>query len=58
MNHLILKYFGCCECHQAVLEHNAVTEAAVVGLPDKLKGHVPIGLCVLRTGRDYLFFPT
>jgi len=34
---------------EAVLEHSDVAEAAVVGLPDVLKGHVPIGLCVLNS---------
>ena len=32
-------------------------EAAVIGVPDKLKGQVPLGLCVIKHGRhiaDYL----
>ena len=39
---------------QAILNHSEVAEAAVVGLPDELKGHIPIGLCVLKSGQyDY-----
>jgi propionyl-CoA synthetase len=34
---------------EAVLEHDDVAEAAVVGLPDELKGHVPLGICVLNS---------
>ena len=41
------------QLEEACLEHPDVAEAAVVGLPDKLKGHVPIGLCVLKSG-NYL----
>uniref|UniRef100_A0A2C9JM64 acetate--CoA ligase n=1 Tax=Biomphalaria glabrata TaxID=6526 RepID=A0A2C9JM64_BIOGL len=35
---------------QAILECLDVVEAAVVGVPDKLKGSVPLGLCVLKHG--------
>ena len=35
---------------QAVTEHEDIAEAAVVAKPDKLKGHIPVGLCVLKTG--------
>ena len=35
---------------QAILEHPDVVEAAVVGKADKLKGHVPLGIVVLKTG--------
>jgi len=39
---------------QAILNHSEVAEAAVVALPDELKGHIPIGLCVLKSGQyDY-----
>jgi acyl-coenzyme A synthetase/AMP-(fatty) acid ligase len=31
--------------------HVEVAEAAVVGLPDDLKGHVPVGICVLKSGK-------
>ena len=39
------------QLEEACLEHNDVAEAAVVAVPDKLKGHIPLGLCVLRAGR-------
>jgi propionyl-CoA synthetase len=39
---------------EAILEHSDLAEAAVVGVPDKLKGHVPLGLCVLKHGRSKL----
>ena len=35
---------------QAMLEHGAVAEAAVIPVPDKLKGHVPLGFYVLKAG--------
>ena len=38
---------------QALLLHSDVVEAAVVGRPDKLKGHIPVGLCVVRSGKIY-----
>ena len=34
----------------AITKHPDVAEAAVVGLPDRIKGHVPIGFCVLGAG--------
>ncbi|KAK7098847.1 acyl-CoA synthetase short-chain family member 3, mitochondrial-like isoform X2 [Littorina saxatilis] len=33
---------------EAILECGDVVEAAVVGVPDKLKGMVPLGLCVIK----------
>uniref|UniRef100_A0A8C9S889 Acyl-CoA synthetase short-chain family member 3, mitochondrial n=1 Tax=Scleropages formosus TaxID=113540 RepID=A0A8C9S889_SCLFO len=33
---------------EAVLQHPAVVDCAVVGLEDSLKGHVPFALCVLK----------
>lgn len=36
---------------QVVLQHSAVGDCAVVGLDDRLKGVVPLALCVLRKGR-------
>ncbi|XP_058045541.1 acyl-CoA synthetase short-chain family member 3, mitochondrial isoform X2 [Ahaetulla prasina] len=33
---------------EAVLSHMAVADCAVVGQEDRLKGHVPLALCVLR----------
>lgn len=35
---------------QSVLQHPAVADCAVVGLEDPLKGHVPLALCVLKSG--------
>ncbi|CAH1785555.1 unnamed protein product [Owenia fusiformis] len=35
---------------EAMLEHPDLAEAAVVGVPDTLKGHVPLGLCVVKSG--------
>ncbi|XP_019639821.1 PREDICTED: acyl-CoA synthetase short-chain family member 3, mitochondrial-like isoform X2 [Branchiostoma belcheri] len=35
---------------EAILEHPDLADCAVVGLEDSLKGHVPLGLCVLKTG--------
>jgi propionyl-CoA synthetase len=37
---------------EAVLEHDDIAEAAVVGLPDQLKGHVPVGFCVVKSDVD------
>ncbi|KPP61597.1 hypothetical protein Z043_120285, partial [Scleropages formosus] len=34
---------------EAVLQHPAVVDCAVVGLEDSLKGHVPFALCVLKS---------
>lgn len=33
-----------------MLQHAAVADCAVVGLDDKLKGMVPLALCVLKNG--------
>ncbi|XP_061085988.1 acyl-CoA synthetase short-chain family member 3, mitochondrial [Conger conger] len=33
---------------EAILQHSAVGDCAVVGLEDSLKGHIPLALCVLR----------
>ncbi|XP_051911773.1 acyl-CoA synthetase short-chain family member 3, mitochondrial isoform X1 [Hippocampus zosterae] len=35
---------------ESVLQHPAVADCAVVGLEDPLKGHVPLALCVLKSG--------
>ncbi|RUS91878.1 hypothetical protein EGW08_000280 [Elysia chlorotica] len=42
---------SCGVLEEAVLECSNVVEAAVIGVPDKLKGHVPLGLCVIRSGQ-------
>ncbi len=50
------KFGGCTLCAvcvlQAVSDHDDIVEAAVVAKPDKLKGHVPVGLCVLKSGNN------
>ena len=33
-----------------MLESEYLAEAAVVGIPDELKGEVPLGICVLKHG--------
>jgi propionyl-CoA synthetase len=38
------------ELEQAIAGHPAVAECAVIGVPDDLKGTVPLGLAVLKTG--------
>lgn len=35
---------------EAILQHPAVGDCAVVGLEDSLKGHIPLALCVLKKG--------
>ncbi len=45
------------EMESALVDHPAVAEAAVVGRPDDLKGHVPVAYVILeggRTGSDEL----
>lgn len=39
---------------QSVLQHPAVGDCAVVGLEDKLKGVVPLALCVLKNGEAHV----
>ena len=36
---------------EALLEHPCISEAVVVGVPDTLKGDVPLGLYVTTKGR-------
>ncbi|XP_071181901.1 acyl-CoA synthetase short-chain family member 3, mitochondrial-like isoform X2 [Mytilus edulis] len=38
------------QLEEAMLESEYLAEAAVVGIPDELKGEVPLGLCVLKHG--------
>ncbi|KAI0227931.1 Acyl-CoA synthetase short-chain family member 3, mitochondrial, partial [Lamellibrachia satsuma] len=38
------------QLEEAMLEHGAVAEAAVIPVPDPLKGHVPLGFYVLKSG--------
>ncbi|XP_002734410.1 acyl-CoA synthetase short-chain family member 3, mitochondrial-like [Saccoglossus kowalevskii] len=37
---------------EAMLEHSDLAECAVIGIKDSLKGHVPLGLCVLKADID------
>ena len=37
---------------EVLSEHNSVAECAVVGIADKLKGQLPIGLLTLKAGVD------
>jgi propionyl-CoA synthetase len=37
---------------EVLSEHQSVAECAVLGIADKLKGQLPIGLVVLKTGVD------
>jgi acetyl-CoA synthetase len=41
---------GTAEIESALVSHPAVAEAAVIGLPDEVKGHVIHAFCLLRTG--------
>ncbi|GFO01372.1 propionyl-coa synthetase [Plakobranchus ocellatus] len=40
---------SCGVLEEAVLECPDVVEAAVIGVPDELKGNIPLGLCVIRS---------
>lgn len=42
---------GTYELESALIEHPAVAEAAVVGVPDPVKGEVPYAFVVLRSGQ-------
>lgn len=42
---------------EAILEHAYVVDCAVIGVPDSLKGHVPVAICVLRNGSFVTFVP-
>jgi acetyl-CoA synthetase len=43
---------GTYELESALIQHQAVAEAAVVGVPDDVKGEVPIAFVILRQGHD------
>ncbi len=43
------KRVGPAEVESILVAHQDVTEAAVVGVPDEIKGHAMIAFCVLRT---------
>lgn len=37
---------------EALLEHPCISEAAVIGVPDEMKGEVPLGLFVTTKGKS------
>jgi acetyl-CoA synthetase len=41
---------GTAEIESALVSHPAVAEAAVIGVPDQLRGHVIKAYCILRQG--------
>ncbi|XP_035826677.1 acyl-CoA synthetase short-chain family member 3, mitochondrial [Aplysia californica] len=41
---------SCGSLEEAVLESSEIVDTAVIGVPDKLKGHVPLGICVVKQG--------
>jgi acetyl-CoA synthetase len=41
---------GTAEIESALVSHPAVAEAAVIGVPDELKGHIIKSYCILRQG--------
>ncbi|MEM3670548.1 MAG: acetate--CoA ligase [Thermoprotei archaeon] len=41
---------GTYELESALIQHPAVAEAAVVGVPDAVKGEIPVGFVILRQG--------
>jgi acetyl-CoA synthetase len=41
---------GTAEIESALVSHEAVAEAAVIGVPDELKGNVIRAYCILRQG--------
>jgi acetyl-CoA synthetase len=43
---------GTYELESALIQHNAVAEAAVVGVADEVKGEVPVAFVILRQGNQ------
>lgn len=41
---------GTYELESALIQHSSVAEAAVVGVPDEVKGEVPVAFAILRSG--------
>jgi acetyl-CoA synthetase len=41
---------GTYELESALVQHPSVAEAAVVGVPDEVKGEVPVGFVILKSG--------
>lgn len=46
--HTPFSFFLIGSIEQILIAHPMVAECCVVPLPDKLKGHVPLGFCVLK----------
>lgn len=40
------------EIEEVMLEHPAVSEVVVIGIPDKVKGNIPVGTVVLNSGYE------
>ncbi len=43
---------GTYELESAIVQHQSVAEAAVVGVPDEIKGEVPVAFVILKVGKD------
>ncbi|HRO25616.1 MAG TPA: acetyl-coenzyme A synthetase, partial [Promineifilum sp.] len=43
---------GTAEIESALVSHPAVAEAAVIGVPDQLRGHIIKAYCILRLGYE------
>ena len=43
---------GTAEIESALVSHPAVSEAAVIGIPDEVRGHAIKAYCILRQGHD------
>jgi acetyl-CoA synthetase len=43
---------GTAEVESALVSHPAIAEAAVIGVPDELRGHVIKAYCILRQGYE------
>ena len=52
-----IKHYGCIFLLQAITDHKDIAEAAVVAKPDNLKGHVPVGICVIKAGKICILQP-
>lgn len=42
---------SCGLIEEIVLEHNSIVDCATIGVPDRLRGSVPVAICVLRDGK-------
>ena len=43
---------GTAEIESALVSHEAVAEAAAIGIPDELRGNVIWAYCILRSGYE------